>query len=40
MRQFKEFAINIGSQPNGYGGVHTNIIDGSYLSGALNNLES
>ena len=40
IRQFKEFAINIGSKPNGYGGVHTNIIDGSYLSGALNNLES
>ena len=40
IRQFKEFAINIGAKPNGYGGVHTNIIDGSYLSGALNDLES
>ena len=28
-RQFKEFMINIGSKPNGLGGVHPSIIDGS-----------
>ena len=39
-RQFKEFMINIGSKPNGLGGVHPSIIDGSYLGGALNNIES
>lgn len=36
-RQYKEFAVHIGSKPNGVGGVHPAIIDGSYLGGALNN---
>lgn len=36
-RQYKEFAVHIGSKPNGVGGVHPAIIDSSYLGGALNN---
>lgn len=40
VRQYKEFAINIGSKPNGQGGVHPAIIDGSYIGGALNNILS
>lgn len=36
-RQYKEFAVHIGSKPNGVGGVHPAIIDNSYLGGALNN---
>ena len=39
-RQFKEFNVNIGSKPNGFGGVFSNIIDGSYITGALNTLEA
>jgi len=37
-RQYKEFAHHIGSKPNGQGGVHAAIIDGSYLGGALNTV--
>jgi hypothetical protein len=37
-RQYKEFAIHIGSKPNGQGGVHPAIIDGSYINGALNSI--
>lgn len=36
-RQYKEFAVHIGSKPNGVGGVQPAIVDGSYLGGALNN---
>lgn len=32
-RQYKEFAIHIGTKPNGTGGVHPAIIDKSYLEG-------
>lgn len=39
-RQYKEFAIHIGTKPNGLGGVHPAIIDGSYLSGALNTIQA
>lgn len=38
IRQFKEFLLNIGSKPNGMGGVHPSIIDGSYVGGALNSI--
>lgn len=37
-RQYKEFAVHIGSKPNGVGGIHPAIIDNSYLGGALNNV--
>jgi hypothetical protein len=37
-RQYKEFAINIGTKPNGNGGVHPAIIDNSYIGAGLNNL--
>ena len=30
--------MNIGSKPNGMGGVHPSIIDGSYVGGALNSI--
>ena len=32
-RQYKEFAINIGTKPDGTGGVHPAIIDTSYIKG-------
>lgn len=37
-RQYKEFTTHIGSKPNGQGGVHAAIIDGSYIGGALNTV--
>lgn len=37
-RQYKEYAIHIGSKPDGQGGVHPAIIDGSYLNGTLNSV--
>lgn len=37
-RQYKEFAVHIGSKPNGNGGVHPAIIDTSYINGGLTNL--
>lgn len=37
-RQYKEYAIHIGSKPNGQGGVHPAIIDGSYIGGALHTV--
>lgn len=37
-RQYKEFAIHIGSKPNGNGGVHPFIIDKSYLMGGLQSV--
>lgn len=38
IRQYKEFAINIGTKPDGKGGVLPAIIDGSYLDGSLNSI--
>lgn len=38
VRQYKEFAVHIGSKPNGIGGIHPAIIDNSYLGGALNSV--
>lgn len=37
-RQYKEFGINIGSKPDGQGGVHPYIIDKSYIMGGLNTV--
>lgn len=37
-RQYKEFAIHIGSKPDGTGGVHPHIIDRSYLMGGLQHV--
>lgn len=37
-RQYKEFAIHIGSKPNGTGGVNPHIIDKSYLRGGLSTV--
>ncbi|MBQ8130953.1 MAG: hypothetical protein IJ193_00515 [Bacilli bacterium] len=37
-RQYKEFAIHIGSKPNGNGGVHPHIIDKSYLTAGLEHV--
>lgn len=37
-RQYKEFAIHIGSKPDGTGGVHPHIIDRSYLMGGLKHV--
>ena len=39
-RQYKEYAVHIGSKPNGQGGVHPSIIDGSYIGGALDSIEA
>ena len=37
-KQYKEFAINVGSKPDGQGGVHPAIVNASYLNGGLSNL--
>ena len=37
-RQYKEFAIHIGSKPNGNGGVHPHIIDKSYIQAGLEHV--
>ena len=37
-RQYKEFAINIGSKPNGNGGVHPHIINKSYIQAGLEHV--
>lgn len=37
-KQFKEFAVNIGTKPDGKGGAHPIPIDNSYLNGGLNQL--
>lgn len=39
-RQYKEFAIHIGSKPNGTGGVNPHVIDKSYIRGALIDVAS
>lgn len=35
-RQYKEFSINIGSKPNGQGGVFPTIINRSFITGGVN----
>ena len=35
-RQYKEFSINIGSKPNGQGGVYPSIINKSFITGGVN----
>lgn len=37
-KQYKEYNIHGGSKPNGQGGVHSIIIDGSYVQCALNTI--
>ena len=37
-RQYKEFAIHIGSKPNGNGGVHPHIINKSYIMAGLEHV--
>ena len=37
-KQYKEFAINIGSKPNGQGGVYPAIINKSFLSGGVDDF--
>ena len=37
-RQYKEFAIHIGSKPNGNGGVHPHIINKSYIQAGLEHV--
>lgn len=39
-KQYKEFAINVGTKPDGKGGAHPAIINNSYLNGGLNNILS
>lgn len=39
-RQYKEYAINIGSKPDGHGSVFPVIINRSYLTGGVNDLTS
>jgi hypothetical protein len=39
-KQYKEFAINIGSKPNGMGGVYPVIINKSFITGGVNDLMS
>lgn len=40
IRQFKEFAVNIGTKPDGQGGVYPYIINNSYINGGVNDLLS
>ena len=37
-RQYKEFALHIGSKPDGSGGVHPHIIDTSYINAGLRHV--
>lgn len=39
-KQYKEFAVNIGSKPNGSGGVFPSIINTSFIMGGVNTLLS
>lgn len=39
-KQFKEFMINIGSKPDGNGGVFNGIINSSYSNGGVNSVAS
>ncbi len=40
IKQYKEFSINIGSKPDGKGGVFPAIINSSFLTGGVNDLLS
>lgn len=37
-KQYKEFAISVGTKPDGKGGAHPAIINHSYLNGGLSNI--
>lgn len=39
-KQFKEFAVNIGTKPDGQGSVYPAIINNSYINGGINDLAS
>lgn len=39
-RQYKEFSINIGSKPDGRGGVFPEIINSSFITGGVDSIES
>lgn len=39
-KQLKEFVVNIGSKPNGQGGVYPNIINKSFITGGVNDILS
>jgi hypothetical protein len=39
-KQYKEFATNIGTKPDGKGGVYSHIINTSFINGGLNDLLS
>lgn len=40
IKQFKEFSINIGSKPDGRGGIFPTIINKSFLNGGVNDVVS
>lgn len=37
-KQFREFAVNIGTIPDGNGGVYPNIVNNSFLNGGVNKI--
>lgn len=39
-RQYREYAINIGTKPDGQGSVFPTVVDTSYIRGGLNTVES
>ena len=39
-KQFKEFLINVGSKPDGNGGIFPTIVNNSYSNGGVNDVES
>ena len=39
-RQYREYSINIGTKPDGQGGIFPIMIDSSYLNGGLNSIEA
>lgn len=39
-KQYKEFAVNIGTKPDGQGGVYPVVIDSSYIRGGLTDIAS
>ena len=39
-KQYKEFSVNIGSKPDGNGGIFPTIINNSFLNGGVNDLTS
>ena len=38
-KQYKEVSVNIGTKPNGQGGVFPHAIQGSFINGCLRNVE-